>query len=167
MFQVTVQPHINTTKNWLYQNMVQPTFGTTKTIYKLYKIQIIKMNRTVKTNGTTILNIKLYSQGIQLGKTIATSGSLRILGVLYEKQRVYTELLNETELPGTSLNRALKLLLSTNLIKTEDTFFKGRKTSIYIITSYGKELMKFINKLERDLSLKASQKTLVINNTSN
>ena len=100
------------------------------------------MVRDYKGKENSVTYIKPYFNTIQLGRTIASNGCIPVLALLFENPKLYTEILIETEIPGTTLNRALKLLLSISLIKKDRTISKGRDTHIYSISQMGKELIK-------------------------
>jgi DNA-binding HxlR family transcriptional regulator len=108
-----------------------------------------------------IIKITPFLNGINIGKTIAASGSLHIMEMLKDSPKYYTELFKESQLSTSTFYTSISKLVENKIITNNKKFYHGKKNSQYALTSNGKELLKIIKKFERELTLDPSQKKLI------
>ena len=96
----------------------------------------------------------------QLGRTLSHEGVTEILNVIAERPKQYKEIANETGLPNSTLERALKELLAIKVIETNKIYSEKRETHQYDYTTFGRDLMIVIDRYEKMITLSPSQKKI-------
>ena len=114
-------------------------------------------------NSSSLVSIKihLYEKTKQLGRTLSHTGVTNILYALNERPKQYKELTEETGLPNSTLERAIKELLAIHIIKKNLITSENRETHQYDLTPNGLQMMKFVKSYEKEIKLPLEQQKII------
>lgn len=119
----------------------------------------------INNEAISAIEITGYNNSIELGRVLGHKGALEILFLLKNGPKRFTDLRNELHLKKSTFENSLKeLFLSVRLIKKIEAVIKNRDGHQYTLTSFGKEILSFIERYERFMLKPISQKTLFENN---
>jgi DNA-binding HxlR family transcriptional regulator len=107
------------------------------------------------------VEIYSYNNSIELGRVLGHKGALDILFSLKNGPKRFTDLKNELHLKKSTFENTLKeLYLSVRLIRKIEAIIKNRDGHQYTLTSFGKEILSFIERYERFMLKPINQQTL-------
>ena len=118
------------------------------------------INKNIKSDSS-VVKINPYDSSIELGRVLGHKGAIAILYLLGEGPKRFTDLYEMLGLKRSTFENTLnELFESVRLIKKIDAVVDNKDCRQYTLTSFGKEILSFIDRYERFMAIPNNQQTL-------